>query len=153
MKQPLQMCSAIACTILGIRVSFIERRDAAHESAIISNSYLKMPLMIFSIHLGNCQRAYSKMSPKVQIALLSVERYGVPLWDLNPWHCVRRKNHNKWTTENLAAYFMTSYLYTNCYDKIHCFLKTTVVCTQTWNHNIWPLFILTSQRLRLCLLW
>lgn len=69
--------------ILGIRVSFIDRRDAAHESAIISDSYLKIPLMIFSIHLDNCQRAYFKMSPKVQITLLSVERYGVPLRDLN----------------------------------------------------------------------
>lgn len=66
-------------TVLGIRVSFIERRDVAHESAIISNSYPKMPLMIFSIHLDNFQRAYFKMSPKVQIPLLSVERYGVPL--------------------------------------------------------------------------
>lgn len=66
-------------TILGIRVSFIERRDAAHESVIISNSYLKIPLMIFSIHLDNCQRAYFKMSSILQIALLSVERYRVPL--------------------------------------------------------------------------
>jgi len=66
-------------TILGIGVSFIERRDAVHQSAIISNSYLKMPLMFFSIHLDHFQRAYFKMSPKVQIALLSVEHCGVPL--------------------------------------------------------------------------
>lgn len=140
-------------TILCSRVSFIERRDAAQENAIISNSYLKMPLMIFSIHLGNCQRAYFKMSPKVQIALLSVECYRVPLWDLNPWLCVRSKNHSKWTSENLAGYFMTSYLYTNWHDKMHCFLKRNVVRTETWNYNFWSLFSLNIQRFRLCLLW
>lgn len=54
--------------ILGNIIHFIERRDAAHESAVISNSYLKMPLTIFSIHLGNWQRAYFKMSPKAQVS-------------------------------------------------------------------------------------
>lgn len=53
-------------------ISFIETRDAAHETAIICNSYLKMLFMNFSMHLGNGQRAYFKMSPKVQIALLIV---------------------------------------------------------------------------------
>lgn len=66
------MLSNSSQTILVMRVSFVETRDAAHETAIISNSYLKMPLMNFSIHLDSCQRVYYKMSPKVQIALLSV---------------------------------------------------------------------------------
>lgn len=130
------MLSNSSQTILVMRVSFVETRDAAHETAIISNSYLKMPLMNFSIHLDSCQRAYYKMSPKVQIALLSV----VPLWKLNPWHCVRNKNHNKRTRENLAAYFMTSYLYTNCYNKICCFLKKNVISNLELRHMVFSQF-------------
>lgn len=73
------MLSNSSQTILVMRMSFIEARDAAHETVIISNSYLKMPLMNFRIHLDSCQRAYYKMSPKVQMSLLSVVHYRVPL--------------------------------------------------------------------------
>lgn len=128
------MLSNSSQTILVMRMSFIEARDAAHETVIISNSYLKMPLMNFRIHLDSCQRAYYKTSPKVQMSLLSVVHYRVPLWKLNRWHCVRNKNHNKWTRENLAAYFMTSYLYTNC------FLKKNVISNLELRHMVFSQF-------------
>lgn len=108
-------------------ISFIEARDVAHKTAIICNSYLKMLFMNFSMHLGNGQRAYFKMSPEVQIALLLIVCYRMSLWDLNLWHCVGCKNHKKWNREHLAACLMTSYLYTNCYNKMHCFLKRNVI--------------------------